>query len=490
MEKESLEGSIGKQNDPASTETQEEVTSETVQQTTDKGCTTDSVRTEQDKAPPDPSNDQAEKDSTEDPERNEETSGSTSNKDNYTEHIHYENNVAIYTDPSTSYQYVWNDDKNEWVSRVAESNTPTDDSSVPKQGEYGFEGDHHTYTDAEGVVYIWDTEKSAWFPKVDDEFMARYQLSYGVNPPESNAEQTSVNEPKECRESGAEKMTKEEASDKASEGKKRPAAQEPAWFDIPNEQNTKVYVTGLPEDITEEEFVEVMSKCGLVERDSKTQKMKVKIYMDSNGYPKGDALCTYIRVESVELALNLLDGSDVRGHRIGVQRAKFEMKGDYNPALKPKKARKKDKDKQKKMKEKLFDWRPEKMRGERSKHERIVILRNLFEPKLFDEHVELILEFQQDLREECSKLGEVRRVVLYDRHPEGVAQITMAEPEQADAVVALMNGRWFNKRQLKAEIWDGKTKFKIGETDSEISQRLEGWDKFLEGEEKEKEIIE
>lgn len=397
-------------------------------------------------------------------------------KDNYTEHIHYEDNVAIYTDPSTSYQYVWNNEKNEWVSRVSDSSR---ENSEPPQGEYGFEGDQHTYTDADGVVYIWDAEKSAWFPKVDDDFMARYQLSYGVTQPGSEGEQDGKDQNKSGKEIAA-KNLKEETAGNPSQSKKRPAAQEPAWFDMPKEQNTKVYVTGLPEDITEEEFVEVMSKCGLVERDSKTQKMKVKIYMDANGYPKGDALCTYIRVESVELALNLLDGSEIRGRRIGVQRAKFEMKGDYNPALKPKKVRKKDKEKQKKMKEKLFDWRPEKMRGERSKHERIVVLRNLFEPKLFDEHVELILEFQEDLREECSKLGEVRRVVLYDRHPEGVAQITMAEPEQADAVVALMHDRWFNKRQLKAEIWDGKTKFKIGETDSEISKRLEGWDKFLE----------
>lgn len=62
----------------------------------------------------------------------------------------------------------------------------------------------------------------------------------------------------------------------------------------------------------------------------------------------------------------------------------------------------------------LFDWRPEKLRGERSKHERVVIVKNLFEPSLFDKDVSLILEYQQDLREECGKCGEVKRVVLYD----------------------------------------------------------------------------
>lgn len=54
------------------------------------------------------------------------------------------------------------------------------------------------------------------------------------------------------------------------------------------------------------------------------------------------------------------------------------------------------------------------MRGERSRHERIVVIKNLFEISLFDERVDLILEYQDDLRDECSKCGTVRKVVIYD----------------------------------------------------------------------------
>lgn len=54
------------------------------------------------------------------------------------------------------------------------------------------------------------------------------------------------------------------------------------------------------------------------------------------------------------------------------------------------------------------------MRGERSRNERIVVIKNLFEPQLFDEKCELILEFQNNLREECSKCGVVRKVIIYD----------------------------------------------------------------------------
>jgi HIV Tat-specific factor 1 len=116
---------------------------------------------------------------------------------------------------------------------------------------------------------------------------------------------------------------------------------------------------------------------------------------------------------------------------------------------------------------------------ERSKHERIVIIKNLFEPSIFDTEVQLILEYQQDMREECAKCGEVKKVLLYDRHPEGVCQVIMKEAEDADNVVQLINGRWFGKRQLTAEIWDGKTKYKIEETDADIKERLDKWDNFL-----------
>lgn len=378
------------------------------------------------------------------------------------ENVHYEGSVAIHTDPKSGYQYQWDNDKNEWVAK-----TQTDH-------KYGYENDTHTYTDAEGAKYFWDKEKNAWFPLVDDEFLAQYQLNYGFI---DNTTPDKVDKP-------AEPPKVKETEAKTGEKRK---ATVPSWFQVDDEQNNKVYVSNLPLDITEEEFVDLMQKYGLVMRDPQTQKMKIKLYTEKNNPEqlKGDALCTYIKIESVNLVLNLLDGYDLRGNKLKVERAKFEMKGkEYDPSLKPKKKKKKELDKIKRMQEKLFDWRPEKMIGERAKHEKVVIIHNLFEPSLFDKDVGLILEYQQDLREECTKCGEVKRVVIYDRHPEGVAQITMKEPEMADAVVVLLNNRWFGQRKITAEIWDGKTKYKIAETDSEISKRLDNWEKFVEGDEK------
>ena len=46
------------------------------------------------------------------------------------------------------------------------------------------------------------------------------------------------------------------------------------WFEIDKEHNHNVYVSGLPQDITKEEFVELMSKCGIItENDDGTRKL-------------------------------------------------------------------------------------------------------------------------------------------------------------------------------------------------------------------------
>lgn len=435
-------------------------------------------------------------------------------EDKHAKHVSYdEQGEAIYTDPETKYRYKWSKVKNEWVpfdsehyrwcekgeKWIPKENTKETEHYrwceetnqwMPKQqlseegSVYSNEDGVHHYRDKEGMVHFWDEEKKAWFPKVDDDFMARYQLNYGFgNDSASGGENvegsTNEEEPPEVPEQ--EPLPEEQVTQ--PQGKKRKGPPEPPkWFELKPEHNTKVYVSNLPLDITEEEFGELMSKCGMVLKDPRTNKLKLKLYRDSNGALKGDGLCHYIKIESVELALNILDNYDIRGHKIRVQQAEFQLKGEYNPALKPK-VKKKEKEKIRKMQEALFDWRPEKMRGERSKHERIVIIKNLFEPELFDREVHLLLEYQNDLREECNKCGTCRRVVLFDRHPEGVAQITMSDPEEADLVVKLMNGRFFGKRKLTAEIWDGRTKFRIAETEADVNKRLGNWEKYLEKEE-------
>ncbi|XP_076163857.1 RRM1_TatSF1_like and RRM2_TatSF1_like domain-containing protein barc isoform X2 [Ptiloglossa arizonensis] len=312
----------------------------------------------------------------------------------------------IYKDPTNNVTYRFDQEKNEWVVKEKEETKGNDlsaDKVKTQEGIFGFENDTHTYTDPnDGSVYFWDKEKNAWFPKVDEDFMARYQMSYGFT--DSNATGA-----KPVEEQPSTKVDKEKKKMEA----KRKAQEPPTWFEVDEAHNTAIYVSGLPLDITMKELTELFNKCGLIARDEKG-KDKIKLYRDSNGQPKGDALCIYIKVESVDLALKILDNSQIRGKTLSVQRAKFQMKGDaYDPALKPKR-KKKDKERQKKIHEKLFDWRPERALGEPQKHERVVIIKNLFSPEDFDKEVALLLEYQQDIRSECLKCGDVRKVVIYD----------------------------------------------------------------------------
>ena len=48
-------------------------------------------------------------------------------------------------------------------------------------------------------------------------------------------------------------------------------------------------------------------------------------------YLTGDGLCCYIKPESIDLALKILDGYVLDGHTLKVERAKFTLKGDFDP---------------------------------------------------------------------------------------------------------------------------------------------------------------
>jgi hypothetical protein len=65
---------------------------------------------------------------------------------------------------------------------------------------------------------------------------------------------------------GAKRDVREAALEAAREkSKKAKAGQPQGWFEL--KVNTSVYVTGLPEDVTEAELVETFSKCGVIKED-------------------------------------------------------------------------------------------------------------------------------------------------------------------------------------------------------------------------------
>lgn len=104
----------------------------------------------------------------------------------------------------------------------------------------------------------------------------------------------------ETEEGGATNKTTEpeeaaaEAASMAATKRKRKGP--PEWYEITDEKNTHVYVSGLPPNITEAAFAELMSKCGIIMNDPLTEKLRIKLYRDAVGNLKGDGRCCYIKV--------------------------------------------------------------------------------------------------------------------------------------------------------------------------------------------------
>ncbi|CAK9295262.1 unnamed protein product [Gordionus sp. m RMFG-2023] len=341
--------------------------------------------------------------------------------------------------------------------KAVENDSKLSDPNV----EFNFSKRCYMYKDPTTGKYLyeWDQSKEQWIlPKNDDDSTHNLQdlkeLSQDIN----------INN--NIKFNKKRKLTMLE--------KGAPKIQKPAeWFEMDEDKNTNVYVSNLPENITLEEYITFMSKCGIIMEDPITRKPKVKLYTDSQGNFKGDGRCCYLKVESVQLALQILDGFLMKDKIVKVERAKFTLKvNDKNP---------KEKDPTLlKGQEKLLAWKPDPIVGQRLSKEKTIILKNMFDPKTFDEDAALIIEYQKELREECAKFGLVKKVKIYDRHPEGVASVTFNEFEEADACLGTMNGRFYAGRKIEAERWDGKTKFKIEETEAEKVQRLERWGQFLE----------
>ncbi|KAL9121303.1 MAG: hypothetical protein Q9187_002137, partial [Circinaria calcarea] len=222
-------------------------------------------------------------------------------------------------------------------------------------------------------------------------------------------------------------------------------------------KNTAIYVTNLPSDTDVEEVESVFSKCGVIAEEIDRGKPRIKLYTDDQGNFKGDALIVYFRAESVNLAIQMLDDTDFRfgeaapGGKMKVVAADFSYKTQKDPLPKSSgKDKKKIIKKTQKLNNKLADWDdddPSAIQEASSRWDKV-------------EDPAAILDIKEDIREECTKLGDVTNVVLYDKEPDGIASVRYSNPEAARACVNVMNGRFFAGTQVLASIATGAEKFK------------------------------
>lgn len=122
-----------------------------------------------------------------------------------------------------------------------------------------------------------------------------------------------------------------------------------------------------------------------------------------------------------------------------------------------------------------------------NKNSRVVVLKYMFTLKELAEDASLLLDLKEDVREECSILGEVTNVVLYDTESDGIMTVKFRDPLSAHACVLKMNGRFFAGHRIEAELYSGKQRFKRsgagedveGEGDEAEKKRLDDFASWL-----------
>ncbi|RMJ25181.1 hypothetical protein PHISP_03936 [Aspergillus sp. HF37] len=302
----------------------------------------------------------------------------------------------------------------------------------------------------DGEEFTYDTVLKRWIPTVDDDLLRQQQEAYKVK---------GVDETEQVSAQQLKKKRKQQAMAEESNAQK------------PKKQrvNTAVFVTSIPLDADFEEIQGVFSKCGVIAEEIDSGRPRVKMYTDDEGNFKGEILVVYFRPESVNLAVQMLDDSNFRLGEAGplgpmrVQPADFSFKSQQEA---PPKATMKDKRKiiqrTQKLNNKLADWDdedPSALPETNSRFEKVVILKHMFTLKELEEDSSAVLEIKDDIRDECSKLGEVTNVVLYDKEPDGIVTVRFADPGAARQCISVMDGRFFGGTRVEAYIATGGEKF-------------------------------
>uniref|UniRef100_F6GZC6 RRM domain-containing protein n=1 Tax=Vitis vinifera TaxID=29760 RepID=F6GZC6_VITVI len=338
--------------------------------------------------------------------------------------------------------------------------------STPPDGEDEF-------TDDDGTTYKWDRGLRAWVPQVTSwtcalvYYYSSRTFSMTVFLSWSKILSFFLRKKDFIRQSPDKK-----GAQPTYEANKPPDS----WFDL--KVNTHVYVTGLPDDVTVDEVVEVFSKCGLIKEDSQGKQYRIQIYGCAYVY-----CCIFIfllKKYFIVLSCHVIpyiSSMPVGTIPMSVTLAKFEQKGEKFVAKQIDKRKKK---KLKRVEDKILGWGGHD--DAKLSIPATVVLRYMFTPAEMRADPNLRSELEGDVQEECIKLGSVDLVKVCESHPQGVVLVKYKDRRDAQKCIELMNGRWFGGRQIHASEDDGSVNHALVRDLDADAERLEAFGAELEDE--------